>query len=155
MEVRKTPQRFATLEALAALGESHGFEIATKAALKLGTVYGVLMAFERDGAVAGRWEEGSAPGRPPRKRYRLTEAGEALLAEYRTHFGPKARRSAFTAVTGELHTAIDLLWGGMFRAASRPEMERQAADAARRDAVSRRLARITQPETPPATPGKP
>ena len=56
---------------------------------------------------------------------------------------PTPRRTAFAAVTGELHTAIDLLWGGMFRAASRPEMARQAADTARRDAVAQRLARVT------------
>jgi DNA-binding PadR family transcriptional regulator len=143
MDVRKTPQRLTTLEVLAALGESHGFEIATRASLKLGTVYGVLMAFEQAGAVQGRWEEGSTPGRPPRKRYRLTDEGQALLAEYRAHFGPKVRRNAFAAVTGELHTAIDLLWGGMFRAASRPELTRQAADTARRDAVAQRLAKVT------------
>ncbi len=145
MEIRKTPQRLVTLEVLAQLGESHGFEIASRAGLKLGTVYGVLMAFEQAGFVASRWEDGDAPGRPPRRRYRLTDSGQALLLEYREHFGPRVRRSWFAALTGELHAAIDLVWGGMFQAANRPEMARQKADAARRDAVARRVASTLHP----------
>ena len=56
MEIRKTRQRLQILQILGDLGVSHGFEIASKASLKLGTVYGVLMSFEQEGFVESRWE---------------------------------------------------------------------------------------------------
>jgi DNA-binding PadR family transcriptional regulator len=135
MDVRKTRQRLVALEVLALLGESHGFEIASKAGLKLGTVYGVLMGFEQDGVVSSAWEEDAPAGRPRRRLYRLTERGHELLDEYRAHFGPKVERSWLAAVSQELHTAIDEVWGGMFRAGSRREMELQKAAEAERERI--------------------
>lgn len=115
MEIRKTKQRLRTLEILAEMGVSHGFEIASKAGLKVGTVYGILLGFEQNGSVESRWEEGEPAGRPRRKLYQLTADGRALLTEYRAHFGPQASRGLIGAVSNELHTAIDQVLGSMSR----------------------------------------
>lgn len=138
MEIRKTRQRLVALEVLALLGESHGFEVATKAGLKLGTVYGVLMGFEQDGVVTSAWEEDAPPGRPRRRLYRLTPRGREVLDEYRAHFGPKVERSWLAAVSHELHTAIDEVWGGMFRAGSRREVDLQEQASAEHARIRRR-----------------
>lgn len=124
MEIRKTRQRLHTLERLAEAGASHGFEIASRANLKQGTVYGILMAFEQEGYVESAWEPDAPPGRPPRKLYRLTERGCALLAEYQAHFGPEVARGVLGSVTHDLHTAIDQVWGGIFRIGVNAERER-------------------------------
>ena len=115
MEIRKTRQRLHTLEILADLGVSHGFEIASKASLKLGTVYGILMSFEQEGFVESRWDEDEPQGRPRRRLYRLTTRGQQLLSEYQAHFGPEVSLGAIAAVTRELKTAIDQVWGGIFQ----------------------------------------
>lgn len=68
-------------------GPLHGYGIAraierrSGSALRCreGTLYPALHALERDGLVAGAWEQ-EAGGRP-RKVYSLTEAGCAALAE--------------------------------------------------------------------------
>ncbi len=130
MELRKTKQRLHTLEILAEMGAAHGFEIATKASMSLGTVYGILMAFEERGFVESRWEENPPGGRPLRKFYRLTPSGIELLKEYQAHFGPEISRGFFQAATEDLHTAIDQVWGGIFAVSVRREHERQAQAAA-------------------------
>ena len=127
MEIRKTRQRLRTLELLAELGVTHGFEIASKAGLKLATVYGILVAFEQGGYVASRWEDAEPQGRPRRRLYQLTDSGRALLADYQVHFGPTVARTWLGAVSGELHTAIDQILGSM----SRTGREREKASVTR------------------------
>ncbi len=127
MEVRKTRQRLHTLQLLEQLGVSHGFEIATKAQLKLGTVYGVLMTFEKSGHVESCWEPEQPQGRPRRKLYRLTDAGHTLLSEYQAHFGPEVTRGFLASISQELHSAIDQTWGGMFDLANKAELRRHQA----------------------------
>ena len=129
MEIRKTKQRFHTLETLAELKVAHGFEIATRAQLKVGTVYGILMAFEEGGYVEGRWDESQPNGRPQKKLYRLTEKGVALLAEYQDHFPAEASLGFMGSVSRELHTAIDEVWGGIWKVSVRREHDRQKAAA--------------------------
>lgn len=65
----------------------HGWAI-MKAVRRSGpTVYGVLDRLEDMGWITGRWEEHAEPGKPRRRLYRLTPAGETgareLLAERR------------------------------------------------------------------------
>ncbi|WP_245993376.1 PadR family transcriptional regulator [Xylanimonas allomyrinae] len=44
-----------------------------------GTVYPLLARLDKAGLVSTRWSE--SPGGPPRKYYRLTADGDALLAD--------------------------------------------------------------------------
>ncbi|MBX3706997.1 MAG: PadR family transcriptional regulator [Pseudomonadales bacterium] len=126
MEIRKTRQRLKTLEALAGLGVSHGFEIASTANLKPGTVYGVLATFEEAGFVESRWEPEDDPkGRPRRRLYRLTPEGVELLQAYRAHFAAAASPGLIATISNELHAAIDQVWGGMFQYGVKVEKERQ------------------------------
>ncbi len=127
MEFRKTRQRLLTLEILSALGVSHGFEIASKASLKMGTVYGVLLGFEQEGFVESSWELDAPAGRPRRRLYRLTARGQALLVEYQAHFGPQVALGPVAAVARELKTAIDQVWGGVFQVSVTREKDRQQA----------------------------
>ncbi|MCR9261423.1 MAG: PadR family transcriptional regulator [Pseudomonadaceae bacterium] len=129
MEIRKTKQRFHALEILAELKVAHGFEIATRAQLKVGTVYGILMAFEESGYVEGRWDDSQPDGRPRKKLYRLTEKGVALLAEYQDHFPAQASLGFVGSVNRELHTAIEEVWGGIWKVSVRREYDRQKAAA--------------------------
>lgn len=135
MEVRKTKQRFRVLEILAEQKVSHGFEIATRAQLQVGTVYGILMAFDDGGFVESRWDDSEPDGRPRRKLYRLTQQGLDLLSEYQDHFGPDESVGFLGAVNRELHAAIDQVWGGMWQYSLRVERERQngANESARKN----------------------
>jgi DNA-binding PadR family transcriptional regulator len=58
-------------------GELSGSELIRAAALLSGTVYPILMRFERRGLVSSRWEDGdpSELGRPRKRLYRLTGEG--------------------------------------------------------------------------------
>jgi len=69
--------------------ELHGYEISkrirqlsdTALAVGEGQLYPALHALERDGMVVATWVP--QEGKPPRKVYRLTEGGEAALADHR------------------------------------------------------------------------
>lgn len=116
-----------SIQILAAQKVSHGFEIATKAELQVGTVYGILMAFAAGGFVESRWEE--PDGRPRRKLYRLTESGLDLLQAYQDHFGPEESLGFSGTVNRDLHRAIDEVWGGIWQISVRRERDRQSAAA--------------------------
>lgn len=65
-------------------GLRYGFDLIEASGLRAGTVYPILRRLEEAGQIAGAWEAVSksrAEGRPPRRYYRLTAAGEAKLAE--------------------------------------------------------------------------
>lgn len=138
METRKTKPRLHTLQALSKLGVSHGFEIATRAQLKQGTVYGILMGFEQDGFVESRWEDSPPEGRPRRRFYRLTDSGRQLLAEYETHFGPQAEVGLLGAIRRELHDAVDQAWGGIFQVSVRRTRERMQPAGKSSERVARK-----------------
>ena len=77
---------FPTATVLSALAHGHGygFEIVEVTGLRAGTVYPVLRRLEARGMVRSAWEPvavARAEGRPPRRNYRLTRAGEQLAAE--------------------------------------------------------------------------
>lgn len=69
---------------------------ATEFATQEGTLYPLLSKMRREGLLDYEWQE-SAAG-PPRKYYRLTEAGQAQLREFRDYW------AALTTVIEELGT---------------------------------------------------
>jgi DNA-binding PadR family transcriptional regulator len=65
-------------------GSRYGFDIIEATGLPSGTVYPALRRLEAAGCLESDWEDregAEAAGRPPRCYYRLTPAGQALLAE--------------------------------------------------------------------------
>ena len=65
-----------------AKGYRHGFDIIELTGLGGGTVYPALRRLERDELLRSAWEEpeiAQDSGRPPRKYYEVTEAGQAAL----------------------------------------------------------------------------
>ena len=65
-------------------GHRYGFDVMDATGLPDGTVYPILRRLERRGVLEGRWEEqetARSEGRPARRYYALTPAGEVSLAE--------------------------------------------------------------------------
>lgn len=81
--IRLTQATALIVRALAA-GHSHGFDIMEVSGLPSGTVYPALRRLERAGKVRSAWEDAEQArdaGRPRRRVYRLTPAGQELAAE--------------------------------------------------------------------------
>jgi len=75
-----------TLLVLGALADDpdhrhYGLELARATGLASGSIYPILARLERAGWVESGWEEldRHAAGRPPRRYYRLTEAGRLAI----------------------------------------------------------------------------
>lgn len=67
-----------------ARGHRYGFEIMDVSGLPDGTVYPALRRLEDAGMLAGKWEDerrAEREGRPARRYYRLTAAGQRMLAD--------------------------------------------------------------------------
>lgn len=67
----------------------YGFEIMDATGLPSGTVYPALRTLEHRQLVSARWEdeaEARSAGRPARKYYQLTPAGDEALAALRERF---------------------------------------------------------------------
>jgi PadR family transcriptional regulator len=65
-------------------GSHHGFDIVDATGLHSGTVYPILRRMEREGLVRSKWEAVKATresGRPPRRNYAMTRAGDAAVRE--------------------------------------------------------------------------
>jgi PadR family transcriptional regulator PadR len=62
----------------------HGYELMQVTGLASGTLYPILMRFERDGWLASSWEEADPreEGRPRRRLYKITGAGQSTLTQY-------------------------------------------------------------------------
>jgi PadR family transcriptional regulator PadR len=63
-------------------GQGYGFNIMEITGLPSGTVYPAMRRLERDGLIRSQWEKQSiadAELRPPRKYYKLTRSGQAIL----------------------------------------------------------------------------
>ena len=63
-------------------GREYGFDIIEATGLPSGTVYPALTRHERDGYLRSLWEDpqrAAKAGRPPRRYYRLTPAGQRAL----------------------------------------------------------------------------
>ena len=70
-------------------GHCYGFDIMDQSGLPDGTVYPALRRLESAGMLVGRWEEeriAQSKGRPARRYYRLTAAGQRMLVEARSRF---------------------------------------------------------------------
>ncbi len=77
---------YPTAAALLAIraGHRYGFDVMDATGLPDGTVYPLLRRLERRGVLEGVWEDEArarAEGRPSRRYYRLTRAGEVALDE--------------------------------------------------------------------------
>lgn len=61
----------------------HGYELIQRTGLASGTLYPILMRFEREGWLSSAWEvaDPREEGRPRRRLYRITGAGQAALAK--------------------------------------------------------------------------
>jgi PadR family transcriptional regulator PadR len=75
------------------LEERHGFDLLAPTQIKSGTLYPILIRFERIGWLSSRWEDTERPG-PRRRLYRLTAEGE-----------PAARRFVAAAKTPTRHVS--------------------------------------------------
>lgn len=65
-------------------GTCYGLDIVTRTGLPSGTVYPTLGRLKRRGLVKGRWEDqriAEREGRPRRRYYELTDAGQEALAK--------------------------------------------------------------------------
>ena len=87
--VRARIERFAEPAILLLLRDrqAHGYELLEQLGellpgerIDMGNLYRVLRALEEDALLSSEWDDRS-PG-PPKRVYRLTEAGEAVLAEW-------------------------------------------------------------------------
>jgi DNA-binding PadR family transcriptional regulator len=76
------------LQAIGA-GYIYGYTVMEVTGLPSGTVYPAMRRLERDQLIRSQWERQSiadAAMRPPRKYYRLTRSGEALLETSRKRY---------------------------------------------------------------------
>jgi PadR family transcriptional regulator PadR len=97
------PLEIDILEAGVGLERFHGFQLAKaladhsgpRALTGHGTLYKALQRLEDAGLLASRWEDpdiAAAQGRPRRRLYQVTGAGEHALAAWRTRRGaPRPR----------------------------------------------------------------
>jgi len=70
-------------------GCRYGFSIMEATGFPSGTVYPAMRRLERDALIVSRWERQSiadAEGRPPRKYYKVTTDGKAILAAARKRY---------------------------------------------------------------------
>ncbi len=76
----------------------HGYQLSKETGLASGTLYPILIRLAEQKLLETRWEEPSAPGRPPRHSYRLTDDGAELarsrLADRAPHPAPSSTRPA-------------------------------------------------------------
>ena len=72
-----------------ALGHVYGYRVMEVTGLPSGTVYPALGRLERDELILSRWEKqakAEAAQRPPRKYYKVTRAGNAMLQVARARY---------------------------------------------------------------------
>lgn len=62
----------------------HGYELMQVTGLASGTLYPILMRFERDGWLTSSWEEADPheKGRPRRRLYKITGLGRGVLTAH-------------------------------------------------------------------------
>ena len=70
----------------------YGYDLMQMTGLASGTLYPILMRFERAGWLSSSWEKSDPreEGRPRRRLYRITGAGRAALAGYMSVLGMEA-----------------------------------------------------------------
>ena len=78
-------------------GDGYGFSVMEMTGLPSGTVYPAMRRLERDGLVRSQWERqkiADAGERPPRKYYKLTQAGQTTLAASQRRYPLLAKLAA-------------------------------------------------------------
>ncbi len=77
--------------------ELAGAEVMRVARLASGTLYPILLRFEKAGLLESRWEEGMPEqlGRPRRRFYRLTQAGAQVARDALGELSPPIAGAAF------------------------------------------------------------
>src|SRR4051795_1686428 len=77
--------------------ELAGTEIMRVARVSSGTLYPILLRFEKAGLFESRWEEETPAslGRPRRRFYRLTHAGAQIAQDALGELSPPLRNAAF------------------------------------------------------------
>ena len=88
---RRTNLTYTTGVVLMAIadGRRYGFDIMDASGLPDGTVYPALRRLEAAGMLRGKWEDetrANAEGRPARRYYELTAAGQRMLADARVRY---------------------------------------------------------------------
>ena len=84
-----------------AFGHVYGYRVMEVTGLPSGTVYPALGRLERDELILSRWEKqakAEAAQRPPRKYYKVTRAGNAILKEAREQYPHLAKLAAAVEV---------------------------------------------------------
>jgi len=83
VRIRLSRQTLVLLEALLVhvAQWQHGYALSQDTGLASGTLYPILIRLEKTGWLETRWEEGAAPGRPPRHLYRLSGNGREWARE--------------------------------------------------------------------------
>lgn len=77
------------------IGHRYGFELMRATDLPSGTVYPILRRLETGGLVRSRWEDepkAHAQGRPRRRYYEPTAAGQRVLADSLERLSAQSRR---------------------------------------------------------------
>jgi DNA-binding PadR family transcriptional regulator len=79
---RSSPQALLLLATLLERPQAwrHGYELSLETDLKSGTLYPILMRLGERGFLEVKSEPSSLPGRPPRRRVRLTPSGVAFAS---------------------------------------------------------------------------
>ena len=80
--------------------EMAGAELMRMARVSSGTLYPILLRFEKAGLLQSRWEEETPEllGRPRRRFYRLTQAGAQVAHEALGELSPPITDAAFKRV---------------------------------------------------------
>jgi DNA-binding PadR family transcriptional regulator len=80
---RPSAQTAAVLQSLARRPREwrYGYDLCQELDLKAGSMYPILMRLADRALLETSWEKEPEPGRPPRHLYRLTRAGQQLVAE--------------------------------------------------------------------------
>jgi DNA-binding PadR family transcriptional regulator len=87
-------------------GHGYGFDIIDVTGLGAGTVYPILRRLEEEGLVRSSWEavtRARSQGRPPRRNYRLTAAGEEQVREAVARYPAVVRLFGADADEGTAH----------------------------------------------------
>jgi PadR family transcriptional regulator, regulatory protein PadR len=76
---------------------SHGYDLCQLTGIKSGTLYPLLIRWEKQGYLEAQWQPPAGPGRPPRHAYRLSAEGHRFAREQAVAH-PDLHRSAAKGV---------------------------------------------------------
>ena len=77
---------------------SHGYDLCQLTGIKSGTLYPLLIRWEKQGFLQAQWQAPAGSGRPPRHAYRLTAEGHRFAREHATSQHGNAQSTASEAL---------------------------------------------------------